>query len=165
MVVLFASCDNNQQTDEYYKRQAQIKELCHKVFTGKHELRRLKSIDKTESSSSASGGFLIAFGTYTSESKTSIKTMIKFSWQLYNGEYVLSEVPYEAFRIHIDSSVIKPYIIFDYNGYSRDDVLSSFNAFMPQYYNDTYYNNNGINYITLYCNEKQYNEDINLTNL
>ena len=118
-----------------------------KILKNKHELRKLKATNVTNTYFTASY-FLIAGsssgGTYTTNT-------ITFSWKMNTGEYAISEFPISKIRIKIDNSVITPFINFRWS---------------PSYIDDLdYIMKRKVQYILITCKEEDYPVDINLITL
>lgn len=80
--------------------------------------------------------------------------MTTFSWESNNNSYIISELPVTKIQVKIDSTIINPYISFNWN--TRNWVSNIKNI------NDKFYT---VNYITVYCKEEDFPYDIQLSKL
>ncbi len=88
-------------------------EQVQQLFGGSYPLRRLYS-EKTENEKwEADGKFFVVGGKFSASGETEIERDILLSWQLYNGRYTFSRVPFEKVYVKIDDNVEEPYIIFE----------------------------------------------------
>jgi len=140
VIMILFSCNSNQMVNE-----SQLSSY----LKGNHELRRFKTIEKQESN--LSGEFFLIGGTING--KTTTETLISFSWKLNSGEYCITELPLSKIRIHIDSTIITPYVKFKWAGadLNIDDI---------QFILDKY-----VKYMIVYCKEEDFPYSINLKSL
>ena len=139
-IVLFKSC---------IQKAPKGKSVTAEIFEGKHLLRKLNKTVTTKSDHS--GSYFLIFGQVNATTYKDIN--ITFSWELNDGDYIISEMPIKDVRIRIDSTVTNPYVLFNWNSsynpiVSRNDI----NALMRHY----------INYVVIVCNEEDYPKDINI---
>jgi len=116
------------------------------IFSGKHELKAMGKIN-TEINSHSSGSFFFILGSYYSESKE-IKT-VSFAWKS-GEEYIISTVPLDKIRIHIDNSIEKPYILFRWK---------ADNYYYPKI---TTMIEEDVMYIVVFCKEEIWNHSISI---
>jgi len=117
------------------------------ILRGKHELRRLK-VSSNEKSEWSAGYFLFAG---SASGKTYKETKVSFSWKMNTGEYAISEIEVGNIRVRIDSTVIKPYVTFNWDKSRVRDLHFIFDY--------------DINYMTIVCREEDYPINVNIDQL
>jgi hypothetical protein len=119
------------------------------LFRGTHELKKFNV--KTDKSSNWRAGYFLIAG--AASGRTSEKTVVSFSWQMWSGEYVMSQMDWDKCRVKIDSTVQVPYIKFHWvpNDYAPNDI--------------SYHISANVNYMVIHCKEEDFPTDINITEL
>lgn len=120
---------------------------------GNHELRKFKTVTK-EGYRMSGSYFLLGGSVHGSSFK---EVIISFSFQMPNGDYAMGELPMSKIRVHVDSTIIKPYVKFDYEYFS---FYSNGNGKLLQFALD-----NSVNYMTIYCKEEDFPYDVKMTDL
>lgn len=123
------------------------------VFKRKHKLRKFNVY--TETGQYSHGSFFLVAGSFSTQ--TYEKCTVKFAWLDNDSAYVLSEVSYNKIKIHTDSTIVEPYITFQYD---KDEKFSS----NPK---------NHINeildwkiyYVIVHCKEEDFPMNVNINQL
>lgn len=139
--ILVASCGEEPKTEESPLNQ---------VFSGEHELRKMKNFSTVDSKVSSS--FFLFSGNLSAESKGEVYVI--FSWKMNDGTYAISRLPIERFRIKLVQAESAPIVKYQWRGYQSYMVNTTDNL---QEVMDYY-----INYALLIINEKDWPEDIRL---
>ena len=80
--------------------------------------------------------------------------MATFSWESNNNSYIISELPVRKIQVKIDSTIINPYISFNWDPTNCNCNIKNIN--------DKFYR---VNYITIYCKEEDFPYNIQLSEL
>ena len=131
---LLTSCDENNCDKQYNESLKQYK--------GTHVLRKIAS--NSSQKSSISGGYFLFGGSISGESKT--VTNIKFCFQNNQGDYEFKTIDYNDLRVHLDSTIQNPYIVF-----KLSDIR--------------FYCNADIEYVTIYCRDEDFPKNLEIKNL
>ncbi len=115
------------------------------VLQGEHALRKMGQLVGTTTKSSQCF-FLVA---YNQNEKKETTVMIKFSWQMNDGNFAISSLPLEKFRFKLDNKTTSPTIKFRWE-------LSSNNPNLQEVMNTK------IVYALLTIREDQWPVDIDL---
>lgn len=121
-----------------------------KILRGKHKLRRFKVTTETRSQWSGSYFFIVG----NASGKSYQERKVAFSWLNNKGEYIISEIPLDKIRVKVDSTVINPYVEFNWESYPN--------------HGDTYMNwimEDNVNYIVVHCKEEDYPVEIRIDEL
>lgn len=111
--IVFIFCSAHSENLRMEGIRAENTEQVQKLFGGSYPLRKLYS-EKTENETwEADGKFFIVAGKFSASGETKIERDILLSWQLYNGKYTFSRVPFEKVYVKIDNNLEEPYIIFE----------------------------------------------------
>lgn len=141
--MLFSSCESGEK----------MKKEFNEYYSGKHELRKFSSQERTTASSMSASYFLF-WGSASGKGEEKV-TYIALSWKNNKGEYILSKIPMEKVRVKFDESVTTPYITlsieYDYRQKADEDV--------------TYVMEYRLNHIVVHCKSKEYPTDISINDL
>lgn len=125
-------------------------------YEGNHTLRKFSS-QEMKTASSASASYFLFWGSadYKGEGKT---TVIAFSWQSKNGEYILSKIPMNKVRVKFDNQNKPPYVTFsiDKYAYMSYDLADESVDYTLQY---------KLNYVIIHCKESDYPTDVNINDI
>ncbi len=126
------------------------------ILDGKHKLRKLNVRQLHESNFSR--GFFLGIGGISGSSKEIEK--IRFSWELPNGQYVVSTFPISKVRIQLDSTANKPSIQFNLR--EKNTRIRKFDL---DKINSDYYFYYEIKYVVIFCKQEDYIIDLNINDL
>ena len=147
ILIIFISCITIQCIGPPKEKEKEIDYLS-EHFEGYYNLRRFKS--SVRENSKFSGAFFLIVGAASGSSKQELMTT--FSWESNNNSYIISELPVTKIQVKIDSTIINPYISFNWDPFNWDFNIKNIN--------DKFYS---VNYITVYCKEEDFPYDIQLS--
>lgn len=78
------------------------------LLQGEHQLRKMGTLIGTNSKESRDF-FLVS---YSERKETNTVTQIKFAWRMNDGQYAISSLPVEKFRVKLDGKATTPTIKF-----------------------------------------------------
>ena len=125
-------------------------------YEGKHNLRKFSS-QEMKTAATASASYFLFWGSaqYKGDEKN---TVIAFSWQSKNGEYILSKIPMSKARVRFDNQDKSPYITFSIDKYA---FRGKRNADETVEETINYY----LNYVVIHCKESDYPTDVNINDI
>jgi hypothetical protein len=114
LLFLFVGCtvDDYKNTPEWAPKFKQIEDIKFNFFNGSHKLLSLNNYVRNETHEKSTGVFILIGGMYDSEKTQKYYKYVNFTWLNNNGEYVLSELPYNKVKLIIDDNINAPYCKF-----------------------------------------------------
>ncbi len=127
----------------------QNRDIYQKVLGGKHDLRKFNV--KTTTSQNVSAWYFLVMGGYSAS--TYNRSLVRFYFLNYKGEYQLKEMPLNQVNIKIDTSANKPFVKFYYNITGRSE----------EQWGNMY--DFDVTKAVIYCKESDFQPEININDL